>query len=213
MSGPSPCPSTRILKALYGPIPSQSPVRRRFRGIYPVRSSDVSITGSPDLLPPPYPSHLIPDWRDFVASSPDLLCVTGAPGEPGFGLLGGWASFAVNGFLVLLQFEPSLSSRNSVSEAIANKFIVLLSGSVRIRKHTTRPSADNLCSNSDFHVVHFPLARNRYTDQKANSTKTWESATCNEKNTPRKRNDVHFVFTIQQSPASFPFGGACEKIC
>jgi hypothetical protein len=53
-------------------------------------------------------------------------------------------------FWVLLQFEPSLSSRNSFSESIANKFIVLLSWNVGIW------AADHLsellvifCSNAD----------------------------------------------------------------
>jgi hypothetical protein len=36
-------------------------------------------------------------------------------------------------FLILLQFEPSISSRNFFGESIANKFIVLLSWSVGIR--------------------------------------------------------------------------------
>jgi len=53
------------------------------------------------------------------------------------------ASFAVNGswfasFWVLLQFGPSLSSRNSRGESIANKFIVLLSSSRR------NPAADHV---------------------------------------------------------------------
>src|SRR5260221_318702 len=63
-------------------------------------------------------------------------------------------------FLDLLQFQPSLSSRNSRSEAIANKFIVLLSWSVRIWPQITCPSC--CCSllerrSSD---GQFPLARN-----------------------------------------------------
>jgi hypothetical protein len=49
---------------------------------------------------------------------------------------GGWASFAVKGswfasLWVLLHFQPSLSSRISFGESIANKFIVLLSSSRR----------------------------------------------------------------------------------
>src|SRR6266571_5963885 len=102
------------------------------------RSSDV-----PDVLifrcpDPSYPLPIHPTSSQIgvslsqarppttpVSNSRSSALIRGKIPRFSFASSASFASFAVNGFWVLPQFKPSLSSRNSFSESIANQFIVL----------------------------------------------------------------------------------------
>jgi hypothetical protein len=101
---PSPIPAVPIPRFPDVPIPghhSPCPSTRILKGLH---------------------DHIPPDPR--LASLHGINLVSRSPDVPIITRSHEWLS-------VLLQFEPSLSSRTSLSESIANKFLVLLSSSRR----------------------------------------------------------------------------------